>query len=109
LPGRRSAVGWLGGGVGVWVLASADLTLWRWFFFGLGLVVMMLYKPEGLAGRRSRASKVEVDEREEATALVAASPPVRADQIPHCLPDPLAQAGAAAPGPARPAAPGPST
>jgi branched-chain amino acid transport system ATP-binding protein len=28
--------------------------LWRWFFFGLGLVLVMLLKPEGLAGRRVR-------------------------------------------------------
>jgi ABC-type branched-subunit amino acid transport system ATPase component len=32
----------------------ADVTLWRWFFFGLGLVLVMLLKPEGLAGRRVR-------------------------------------------------------
>ena len=35
-------------------LAVADVTLWRWFFFGLGLVLVMLLKPEGLAGRRVR-------------------------------------------------------
>src|SRR5213593_2946061 len=34
------------------LLAGADLTLWRWFFFGLGLAVVMLVRPQGLAGRR---------------------------------------------------------
>ena len=33
---------------------AADLTLWRWFFFGLGLALVMLLRPEGLAGRRVR-------------------------------------------------------
>src|SRR6266508_2660217 len=39
----------LGHAVGSSALQAADLTLWRWFFFGLGLVVVMLLKPEGLA------------------------------------------------------------
>jgi branched-chain amino acid transport system permease protein len=47
-------VRWLGRAAGVPVLATADITLWRWFFFGLGLVLVMLLKPEGLAGRRVR-------------------------------------------------------
>ncbi|OLC16318.1 MAG: hypothetical protein AUH29_05215 [Candidatus Rokubacteria bacterium 13_1_40CM_69_27] len=42
----------LGQVVGSPVLQAADLSLWRWFFFGLGLVVVMLVKPEGLAGQR---------------------------------------------------------
>ena len=59
-----------------------DLTLWRWFFFGLGLVVVMLIRPEGLAGRRVRPPAADVDEREEALALVAAPPRARAEAIP---------------------------
>src|SRR5437899_214324 len=47
-------VRWVGRATGVQVLAVADVTLWRWFFFGLGLVLVMLLKPEGLAGRRVR-------------------------------------------------------
>src|SRR5262249_56974301 len=47
-------VRWLGRATGVPALAGADITLWRWFFFGLGLVLVMLLKPEGLAGRRLR-------------------------------------------------------
>jgi branched-chain amino acid transport system ATP-binding protein len=47
-------VRWIGRTTGVHVLAVADVTLWRWFFFGLGLVLVMLLKPEGLAGRRVR-------------------------------------------------------
>ncbi len=47
-------VRWLGRTTGVHALAVADLTLWRWFFFGLGLALVMLLKPEGLAGRRVR-------------------------------------------------------
>src|SRR5215468_1227477 len=44
----------IGRTTGVQALAAADITLWRWFFFGLGLVLVMLLKPEGLAGRRIR-------------------------------------------------------
>ncbi|PYN86392.1 MAG: hypothetical protein DMD87_18315 [Candidatus Rokuibacteriota bacterium] len=47
-------VRWLGRTAGVPALATADITLWRWFFFGGGLVLVMLLKPEGLAGRRVR-------------------------------------------------------
>ena len=47
-------VRWVGRTTGVHALAVADVTLWRWFFFGLGLVLVMLLKPEGLAGRRAR-------------------------------------------------------
>src|SRR5439155_1275980 len=45
-------VRWVGRSLGLATLASVDLTLWRWFFFGLGLVIVMLVRPEGLAGRR---------------------------------------------------------
>src|SRR4030095_7561898 len=46
---------WLGRSLGVPLLVTADLTLWRWFFFGLGLVLVMLLRPQGLVGRRGRA------------------------------------------------------
>jgi ABC-type branched-subunit amino acid transport system ATPase component len=75
----------VGRSLGIPTLAAVDLTLWRWFFFGLGLVVMMLVKPEGLAGRRARPPAVVVDEREEALALTAAAPPPRAEAIPPWL------------------------
>ncbi len=42
----------IGRTLGVPALITADLTLWRWFFFGLGLVLVMLLRPQGLAGRR---------------------------------------------------------
>ena len=50
-----------GRAAGVAALTTADLTLWRWFFFGLGLVLVMLLRPEGLAGRRLRPVAVGVD------------------------------------------------
>ncbi|MBI4611816.1 MAG: branched-chain amino acid ABC transporter ATP-binding protein/permease [Candidatus Rokubacteria bacterium] len=56
----------LGHTIGSPALQAADLSLWRWFFFGLGLVVVMLVKPEGLAGVR-RVRLAEVDEGDEAT------------------------------------------
>jgi branched-chain amino acid transport system permease protein len=55
-------VRWLGRTTGVHALTVADLTLWRWFFFGLGLVLVMLLKPEGLAGRRVRPVAPSDDE-----------------------------------------------
>ena len=55
-------VRWVGRTVDVPLLASADLTLWRWFFFGLGLAVVMLLRPEGLAGRRLPPAAVPDDE-----------------------------------------------
>jgi branched-chain amino acid transport system permease protein len=76
---------WIGRSLGVATLASVDLTLWRWFFFGLGLVVIMLIRPEGLAGRRVRPPAPDVDEREEALALVTAPPRPRAEAIPGWL------------------------
>src|SRR5436309_4986039 len=78
-------VRWIGRSLGLATLASVDLTLWRWFFFGLGLVIVMLVRPEGLAGRRVRPPAVDVDEREEALALVAAPPRPQADAIPPWL------------------------
>jgi len=78
-------VRWIGRSLGVATLASVDLTLWRWFFFGLGLVIIMLVRPEGLAGRRVRSPDADVDEREEALALVAAPPRPQAEAIPSWL------------------------
>ena len=67
----------LGAAVGSPALQAADLSLWRWFFFGLGLVVFMLVKPEGLAGvRRLRPS--QADEGEEAIAEAPSLAPVAA-------------------------------
>ena len=62
-----------------------DLTLWRWFFFGLGLALVMLFKPEGLVGRRVKPAAVDVDETEEAGALAAAPAAPRAESIPAWL------------------------
>ena len=76
---------WIGRSLGIATLAAVDLTLWRWFFFGLGLVVIMLIRPEGLAGRRARPPAADVDEREEALALVTAPPRPRAEAIPGWL------------------------
>ena len=78
-------VRWIGRSVGIGALTTIDLTLWRWFFFGLGLTLVMVFKPEGLAVRRTRPPAVEVDEREEAMALTAAAPPPRAESIPAWL------------------------
>jgi ABC-type branched-subunit amino acid transport system ATPase component len=78
-------VRWIGRSLGVAAFASVDLTLWRWFFFGLGLVIIMLVRPEGLAGRRVRPPDADVDEREEARALVVAPPRPQADAIPTWL------------------------
>jgi branched-chain amino acid transport system permease protein len=86
----------LGRAIGSPALAAADLTLWRWFFFGLGLAVIMLVKPEGLIGRRARAPAADVDEQEEARALVAAPPRPQAESIPPWLVQGVAARGALA-------------
>jgi len=53
----------LGEAIGSPALLAADLTLWRWFFFGLGLVVVMLVRPQGLAGvRQVRLAEIEEGE-----------------------------------------------
>jgi len=75
----------LGRSLGVAALTTVDLTLWRWFFFGLGLTLMMLFRPEGLAGKRVRPPRVDVDDEAEAVALAAAPPPPRAEAIPRWL------------------------
>ena len=87
LAEATSLVRSVGRSLGVRTLMTVDLTLWRWFFFGLGLVIMMLVKPEGLAGRRVRPPAVDVDEKAEAVALAAAPPPPRAESIPRWLRD----------------------
>jgi branched-chain amino acid transport system permease protein len=84
---------WIGRSLGIATLAAVDLTLWRWFFFGLGLVVIMLLRPEGLAGRRVRPPAADVDEREEALALVTAPPRPRAEAIPGWLRESTAAPG----------------
>jgi branched-chain amino acid transport system permease protein len=81
-------VRWIGRSVGIPLLARVDLTLWRWFCFGLGLALVMIFKPEGLAGRRVRPLTVEVDEQAEAVALATAPPPPRPESIPAWLREP---------------------
>ncbi len=78
-------VRWIGRTVGIAALTTVDLTLWRWFFFGLGLALVMIFKPEGLAVRRTRPPAIDVDEQAEAVALAAAPPPARAEDIPVWL------------------------
>jgi branched-chain amino acid transport system permease protein len=86
----------VGRAVGSPLLAAVDLTLWRWFFFGLGLVIIMLVRPEGLAGRRVRPPAPDVDEREEALVLASAPPPPRAEAIPRWLRETVGTQAAAA-------------
>ncbi len=74
-------VRWVGRSAGLPVLATADLTLWRWFFFGLGLVVMMLVRPEGLAGRRLRPAAPDADD----SAALDMAPPPRVEAVPVWL------------------------
>jgi branched-chain amino acid transport system permease protein len=62
----------LGRVLGIPALVAADVTLWRWFFFGLGLVLVMLLRPEGLAGRRLRPVAVGADDVVEAGAIETA-------------------------------------
>src|SRR5204862_181462 len=83
-----------GRAAGVAALTTADLTLWRWFFFGLGLVLVMLLRPEGLAGRRLRPVAVDADDAEDPMVLEPPPPP-RAEAIPRWLRD-RAPRGAAA-------------
>ena len=90
-------VRWFGETVGIAALTTIDLSLWRWFFFGLGLILVMLFKPEGLAGRRVRPSAVVVDEQEEAAALVEAPPGPRAADIPAWLRERQSAGGGARP------------
>src|SRR5204863_7893432 len=75
-----------GRAAGVAALTTADLTLWRWFFFGLGLVLVMLLRHEGLAGRRLRPVALGVDDAEDPMVLEPPPPP-RAEAIPRWLRD----------------------
>src|SRR5262249_12077019 len=90
-------VRWVGRSAGVHALAVADITLWRWFFFGLGLVLVMLLKPEGLAGRRVRPIALADDDVDSPRAEEA---PRRTSALPTWLvesarrlgaPDPILQ------------------
>jgi len=87
-------VRWVGRTVGVAPLAAADLTLWRWFFFGLGLVLVMLLRPEGLVGRRVRPPAAGADDTDDPTALEPA-PASRVEAIPGWLRDRAQRSGAA--------------
>jgi branched-chain amino acid transport system permease protein len=82
-------VRWLGRSAGIPALMTADLTLWRWFFFGLGLVVVMLVRPQGLAGRRIHAVEREDDDADDAS--VAAAPRARVDAVPVWLRERMAR------------------
>ena len=88
-------VRWLGRSTGVHALAVADITLWRWFFFGLGLVLVMLLKPEGLAGRRVRPIALADDDVdsphvEEAPRRMSALPPWLVESARRIsVPDPI--------------------
>jgi branched-chain amino acid transport system permease protein len=61
----------IGRALGIPALVSADVTLWRWFFFGLGLVLVMLLRPEGLAGRRIRPIAAGADDADPVAIEVA--------------------------------------
>jgi len=76
-------VRWVGRATGVHALAVADVTLWRWFFFGLGLVLVMLLKPEGLAGRRVRPIAPADDDLD--SSRVEPEAPRRVEALPAWL------------------------
>ena len=38
------------------LLPDVDIQQWRWVFFGAGLVLIMLFRPQGLFGTRSQVS-----------------------------------------------------
>jgi branched-chain amino acid transport system permease protein len=73
--------------LGISALTTVDLTLWRWFFFGLGLALLMLLRPQGLAGRRLRPVAVPDDASADAATPVAAASVPRAESIPRWLRD----------------------
>src|SRR5258706_1377000 len=88
-------VRWVGRTVGVPALVAADLTLWRWFFFGLGLALVMLLRPQGLAGRRLQPIPVGDD----ASDTPASAPAPRVEPIPSWLRDRMPTGGAHGPEP----------
>jgi branched-chain amino acid transport system permease protein len=73
----------IGRALGMPALVTADLTLWRWFFFGLGLVLVMLLRPQGLAGRRPGTATVT--DGTEAAGAPEVTPAPRAETIPRWL------------------------
>jgi len=83
----------LGRATGLTWLATIDLTLWRWFFFGLGLVLVMLLRPQGLAGRRERA--LVVTDEDDAPVAETPAPPARVEAIPAWLRERRPAAGTA--------------
>jgi branched-chain amino acid transport system ATP-binding protein/branched-chain amino acid transport system permease protein len=83
LAQATSLVRGVGRAVGIPALMAADLTLWRWFFFGLGLVLIMLLRPQGLAGRR--VQPVADDDDDAPVVADAAPPPPRVDAVPDWL------------------------
>ena len=76
-------VRWIGRATGVSALTAIDLTLWRWFFFGLGLVLVMLLRPQGLAGRRVRP--VATEDAGDEPAVPEPSAPPRLEAVPEWL------------------------
>jgi branched-chain amino acid transport system permease protein len=92
LSQTTSFVRWVGRSAGISVLTAADLTLWRWFFFGLGLVLVMLLRPEGLAGRRVRPLAVGADDADDPIVLEPAPAP-RREAIPDWLRDGVRRGG----------------
>ena len=85
-------VRWVGRTTGVPALVAADLTLWRWLFFGLGLVLVMLLRPEGLAGRRVRPAPAADDDADDAT-LADGAPAPRVDALPGWLRERMRRGG----------------
>jgi branched-chain amino acid transport system permease protein len=82
LSQMTTVVRFIGRTTGVPALTTIDLTLWRWFFFGLGLVLVMLLRPQGLIGRRVRPVAIpDVDE----PVAVEPAPPAHVEAIPTWL------------------------
>ena len=75
LSQMTTVVRFIGRTTGVPALTTIDLTLWRWFFFGLGLVLVMLLRPQGLLGRRVRP--VAIPDVDEPVAVEPAPPAAR--------------------------------
>ncbi len=94
LTQTTSMVRWVGRTVGIPALTAADVTLWRWFFFGLGLVLVMLLRPEGLAGRRVRPLAAGADDADD-PMVVEPAPAPRVEAIPGWLRDGVQRGGAA--------------
>src|SRR5437762_940494 len=85
LTQTTSMVRWIGQTAGIPTLATMDLTLWRWFFFGLGLVLVMLLRPEGLAGRRVRPLASSADDTDDRLAMEQPAPAPRIEAVPGWL------------------------